>query len=71
MRYQPHIYSGKVRFVRAQISTFFSTNPSAVWARWADEFEVETVPGNHVEMITHHCAELAMVLSNHLRKASI
>ncbi len=70
MHYQPRFYSGKIRFVRAQISTFFPANPSAVWARWADEFEVETVPGNHVEMITQHCTELAKVLSEHLRKAS-
>jgi thioesterase domain-containing protein len=71
MHYQPSFYPAKIRFVRAQIRTFFPANPSAVWARWADEFEVETVLGNHVEMITHHCAELAKVLSDHLRKASM
>jgi thioesterase domain-containing protein len=67
MNYRPQFYAGKVRFVRAKVSTFFPANPSAVWSHLVDDFRVQTVAGNHVEMLTHHCPELADVLSGHLR----
>jgi thioesterase domain-containing protein len=67
MNYRSRFYAGKVRFVRAKISTFFPANPSSVWSHLVDDFEVQTVAGNHVEMLTHHCSELASVLSGHLR----
>jgi len=68
-RYQPRFYPGKIRFVRAQISTDFPTDAAAIWAKLANEFEVETVPGDHLEIITTYFARLASLLSRFVREA--
>lgn len=69
-RYRPGPYSGKIRFVKAQIATYFPDDPVAVWARLAQEFEVDTVPGNHEEIMSTYFESLASVLSRYLREAS-
>jgi acetoacetyl-CoA synthetase len=68
-RYQPRFYRGKIKFVRAEISLRFPDNPTAIWDNLADDFEVETVPGDHHGIITTHFASLATVLSSYLREA--
>ena len=68
-RYQPRFYSGKIRFVRAEIRSDFPANPAAVWASLANEFEVETVPGDHLGIMTTHFQSLASVLSRFVREA--
>jgi thioesterase domain-containing protein/acyl carrier protein len=68
-RYQPRYYPGKIRFVRAAISTYFPDNPAAVWAHLAKEFVVDTVPGDHLGIMTTHFEELADVLSRYLIEA--
>jgi acetoacetyl-CoA synthetase len=67
--YRPQFYGGRIKFVRAQISTYFPANPTAVWAHLAEKFEVETVPGDHVGMIATHFENLASVLSRYLAEA--
>jgi len=67
--YRPRFYSGKVRFVRAEVSLHFPADPTAVWANLAEEFEVETVPGNHAEILTTHFESLAAVLSRYLQES--
>jgi len=56
--------------VKAGISTCFPDNPTAVWAHHAEEFEVETTPGDHVGMVTTHCKDLGSVLSAGLRESA-
>ena len=68
-RYQPRFYRGAIKFVRAQVSTDFPDDPAAVWANLANQFEVETVPGDHLEIITTHFAQLACVLSRFVTEA--
>jgi len=68
-RYQPRFYGGAIKFVRAQVSTDFPDDPAAVWANLANQFEVETVPGDHLEIITTHFAQLACVLSRFVTEA--
>jgi acetoacetyl-CoA synthetase len=68
-RYQPRFYPGKIRFVRAAILTAFPANPSAVWGDLADEFEVETVPGDHLGIMTAHFASLGSVISRYVTEA--
>ena len=41
----------------------------AVWARLAEEFEVESVPGDHLGIIATHFENLASVLSRYLEEA--
>jgi thioesterase domain-containing protein/acyl carrier protein len=68
-RYRPRFYPGKIKFVRAEISSRFPDNAVAVWAHLADKFEVETVPGDHLGMMATHFESLAAVLSRYLEEA--
>ena len=68
-RYRPRFYPGKIKFVRAEISSKFPDDAVAVWAPLADEFEVETVPGDHLGMMATHFESLASVLSRYLEEA--
>ncbi len=68
-RYRPRFYRGKINFVRASISSSFPVNPVAVWANLVDEFEVETVAGDHLGMLTTHFESLASVISRYVREA--
>jgi len=68
-RYRPRYYQGKIMFVRAAIGTVFPDNPNAVWDRLAREFDVETIPGDHLGIMTTHFESLAAVLSRYLREA--
>ncbi len=65
-RYGPRFYPGKIKFVRAEISSGFPDDAAAVWSRLAGKFEVETVPGDHLGMIATHYEKLAAVLSRYL-----
>jgi thioesterase domain-containing protein/acyl carrier protein len=66
-RYKPRSYSGAVKFIRAAQVTEFPGNPRAVWSHLIPELEVETVPGNHLGMLTKHYEELGGVLSRYLK----
>lgn len=68
-RYRPRFYPGSIKFVKAQCVTNFPDDPIAVWEKLAAEFEVETVPGDHLGVLTTHFESLAAVLSRHLRCA--
>jgi thioesterase domain-containing protein/acyl carrier protein len=68
-RYRPRFYRGKIRFVRAAISSGFPDDAAAVWAPLTEKFEVETVRGDHLGMIATHFEELATVLSRYLEEA--
>ena len=69
-RYRPRFYLGTINFVRAAIPTDFPANASAVWSGLAHRCEVETVPGDHLGMMTVHFEALAAVLSRVLDEAS-
>jgi thioesterase domain-containing protein/acyl carrier protein len=69
-RYRPRFYGGKIRFVKAEISTDFPQDPAAVWSKFAPAIEVETVPGDHLEIMTTHFRKLASVLSRYIEEAS-
>jgi acetoacetyl-CoA synthetase len=68
-RYDPRFYRGRIRFVKAEISTVFPDDPFAVWSRLADKFEVETIPGDHLGMLTTQYERLGLVLSRYLEEA--
>jgi acetoacetyl-CoA synthetase len=68
-RYQPRFYPGRIKFLRAEISTEFPDDPAAVWGKLANEFEVETVPGDHLGIMTTHFDRLAAALSGYVREA--
>jgi acetoacetyl-CoA synthetase len=68
-RYRPRFYPGKISFVRAEINTDFPHNAAAVWNKLANEVEVETVPGDHLGIVTTHFESLASALSRYLTGA--
>jgi thioesterase domain-containing protein len=68
-RYRPRFYPGRVKFVKAETSTYFPDDPTAVWAHLAEQLDVVTVPGDHVGMLTAQCGTLASVLSRFLDDA--
>jgi acetoacetyl-CoA synthetase len=68
-RYKPKFYPGKIRFVRAEIPTDFPADPTAVWAHQASEFEVETVPGDHLGIMSTHYEKLASAISRYVQEA--
>jgi thioesterase domain-containing protein len=68
-RYRPRYYPGQIKFVKAEISTYFPDDPTAVWAHLAERFDVVTVPGDHVGVLTTQCEKLASVLSRFLDEA--
>ncbi len=69
--YKPNFYPGAVKFVRAAKVTQFPGNPKAVWSPLVGQLEVETVPGDHLSMLTTKYETLAAVLNRHLETAAI
>jgi thioesterase domain-containing protein len=68
-RYQPRFYPGRIKFVRAAIPSDFPADPSAVWAHLAGKFEVETVPGDHLGIMTTHYDKLGSAISRYAEEA--
>ena len=68
-RYKPRFYPGKIRFVRAAIPTDFPANPAAVWAHLAREFTVDTIPGDHLGIMSTHYEALARAISGYVEDA--
>jgi acetoacetyl-CoA synthetase len=68
--YQPRFYKGKINFVQAATnSPSFPPDARGVWEKLAEEFEIDTVSGDHVGIATTHYRELASVLSRQLASA--
>lgn len=68
--YKPNAYPGALKFFRAAQVTEFPANPAAVWSHLLGSLQVETVPGDHLGMLTTHHEELAAVLDRYLETAS-
>jgi thioesterase domain-containing protein/acyl carrier protein len=68
-RYRPVFFPGRVKFVRAQILSNFPEDPVAVWSHIIGELHVETVPGDHLSMLTTHYRTLGVVLTRYLIEA--
>lgn len=69
-RYRPRFYPGKIRFVRAELNSYFPDNPALVWGNLAKEVEVETVPGDHIDMVTTDFEGLAAALTRYASENS-
>jgi acetoacetyl-CoA synthetase len=65
--YQPRFYRGEIKFVKSASDTYFPGDPAAVWANLAAKFEVEIVPGTHLNMVTTNFEGLAAVLTRYVR----
>ncbi len=69
-RYEPQFYPGAVKFVRAAEVTQFPADPKAVWSHRVGKLEVETVPGDHLGMLTTQYERLASALNRYLETAT-
>ena len=67
--YRPLYYSGKVTFVKAEISSYFPSDPTPVWRRLLGELEIEILPGNHLEMLNTNVDKLASIVRCLLRES--
>ena len=65
-RYRPRPYCGDMKFIKSENDTYFPGDPHPVWANLARTFEVETVSGNHLDMVTTHFEGLAAALTRYL-----
>jgi len=70
-RYRPRHYEGRINFVRAtRIEGKFADDPIAVWAHLADDFVLDTVPGNHWGVVTTHSKRLGALISRYIEEIS-
>jgi thioesterase domain-containing protein len=69
-QYRPRYYPGKISFLRAGIlSTRFPENPARIWGSLTADLEINTIPCNHVAMITTDAEQVAARLSLCIEKA--
>ena len=66
--YRPLFYDGKVKFVKSESDSYYPSDPVAVWVKLAAEFEFETVPGGHLDMVTTDFERLAAVLTRYVKE---
>jgi acetoacetyl-CoA synthetase len=69
-RYEPQSYRGKIKFIKGADDSYFPADPAAVWAKLAAEFEFESVPGSHLDMVTEDFLSLAAVLTRYVNEAN-
>jgi len=69
-RYKPKFYPGAVKFIRAAAVSEFPDDPKAIWSHLVGKLDVETVPGDHLGMLTTHYKDLASVLNLYLDEAA-
>jgi acetoacetyl-CoA synthetase len=67
-RYNPSFYDGKIKFVTTATKSFFPGNPATVWGKLVSEFEVEVIPGDHLNIVTTEFKPLAAVLTRYLKE---
>ncbi|MFZ0957337.1 MAG: alpha/beta fold hydrolase [Candidatus Sulfotelmatobacter sp.] len=68
-RYRPQFYGGKIKFVKSESDSYYPANPAAVWAKLTAEFECDTVPGGHFDVVTGDIKSLAAVLTRYVTEA--
>jgi thioesterase domain-containing protein len=68
--YQPTFFHGNVRFVKAATASNFTDDPAEFWAPLCEKFDLETMPGQHWQMITDNAETLASIVGRYIREAT-
>jgi thioesterase domain-containing protein len=68
-RYRPQAYCGDMKFIKSENDTYFPGDPRSVWSHLVRSVDVETVPGNHLNMVSTHSEALAPILTRYLQEA--
>jgi thioesterase domain-containing protein len=69
-QYKPRFYPGKIKFITTATKTFFPSDPATVWKHLAAEFEVEEIPGDHLNIVTTEFKSLAEALTRYIEAAT-
>jgi hypothetical protein len=71
-RYRPRFYPGEIKCIVPEIkSDFLPRNAFAAWKNLAAKRGVDTVPGDHMEMVNLHYASLASILTRYIQEAAL
>jgi thioesterase domain-containing protein len=68
--YRPSFYRGKIYFITTQTKSFFPENPAAIWGPLTADLQVETIPGDHLNIVTTEFKELAAVLTRYIEQVT-
>jgi acetoacetyl-CoA synthetase len=68
--YRPSFYRGKIYFITTQTKSFFPENPAAIWGPLTADVQVETIPGDHLNIVTTEFKELAAVLTRYIEEVT-
>ncbi len=69
--YRPRFYDGEVKFVRAAVPSHFPPDPVPVWSHLVRTLNVETIPGDHVGMLTTCADQIASLLDRYVMDAHV
>ena len=67
--YRPQFYKGKIKFVKSGSDSYYPADPVAVWGNLTAAFELETVPGGHLDMLTSDDQSLAAIITRYASEA--
>lgn len=70
--YRPQFYHGKINFVvAAETKSFFlPPDPVSIWKNFTEDFEFDSIPGDHSEMVNARCGDLAAILARYIQEAT-
>ena len=66
--YRPKFYRGKIKFVTTEIKTFFPADPGKVWGHCTEQFEVDVIPGDHLNIVNAQFEGLAEILTSYIQE---
>ena len=66
--YRPKFYRGKIKFVTTETKTFFPADPGKVWGQLTEEFEVDVIPGDHLNIVNAQFEGLAEILTSYIQE---
>jgi acetoacetyl-CoA synthetase len=69
--YRPRFYRGQVRFVATDSQTFFPGDPAEIWGDLAGQFEVEVIPGDHLNIVSSGSEALAAALTRYIGEVTV
>ena len=68
--YRPKFYPGKIHFVTGAEKSFFPEDPRSVWGSLTADLQVESIPGNHLNIVSTEFEALAEVLTRFINEVN-
>jgi acetoacetyl-CoA synthetase len=67
--YSPLFYDGEIAFVQASVVSHFPRDAEAVWKPLTRRFECQSVPCDHVSMLSTHASALAAIVMEYVQRS--